>query len=119
MDSHLPSGSQLWSRVLCDDYLEQVCGSLRVSVFPGRLLHLPRLASRVTLAVRADARDVIYLYIYLSPGTCTALSLRPGHVRATWGDHIRHQAPGYARSAAVFRRLIAPQPQLCTGRVGC
>ena len=41
-----------------------MCACLAVSVFPGRLIHLPRLASRVTLAVRADARDVIYLSIY-------------------------------------------------------
>ena len=38
-----------------------MCACLAMSVFPGRLIHLPRLASRVTLAVRADARDVIYL----------------------------------------------------------
>ena len=42
-----------------------MCACLAVSVFPGRLIHLPRLASRVTLAVRANARDVIYLPIYL------------------------------------------------------
>ena len=51
-----------------------LCACLAVSVFPGRL---PCLASRVTLAVRADARDVlsiylsdardvIYLYLYTS-----------------------------------------------------
>ena len=40
-----------------------MCACLAASVFPGRLLLLPRLASRVTLAVRADARDVIYLSI--------------------------------------------------------
>ena len=43
-----------------------MCACLAVSVFPGRLIHLPRLASRVTMAVRAGARDVIYLSIYLS-----------------------------------------------------
>ena len=31
---------------------------------PDQLLVLPRLASRVTLAVRADARDVMYLSFY-------------------------------------------------------
>ena len=39
------------------------CACLAVSVFPGRLIHLPRLAPRVTLAVRADAKAVIYLSI--------------------------------------------------------
>ena len=44
-----------------------MCACLAVSVFPGRLIHLPRLASRVALAIRADARDVIYLSIYTYP----------------------------------------------------
>ena len=39
------------------------CACLAGSVFPGLFIHLPRLAPRVTLAVRADARDVIYLSI--------------------------------------------------------
>ena len=38
-----------------------MCACLAVSVFPGRLILVPRVASRVTLAVRADARDVIYI----------------------------------------------------------
>ena len=42
-----------------------MCACLAVSVFPGLSILVPRLASRVTLAVRADARDVIYLSIYL------------------------------------------------------
>ena len=66
------------------DYLPLVCRSLQpgillfrqlspvllcvaclaVSVFLGLSALVPRLASRVTLAVRADARDVIYLSIY-------------------------------------------------------
>ena len=42
-----------------------MCACLAVSVFPGVSILVPQLASRVTLAVRADARDVIYLSIYL------------------------------------------------------
>ena len=40
-----------------------MCACLAVSVFPGFSVLAPRLASRVTVAVRADARDVIYLSI--------------------------------------------------------
>ena len=38
-----------------------VCACLAVSVSLGLSVIVPRLASRVTLAVRADARDAIYL----------------------------------------------------------
>ena len=37
---------------------------LAVPVFPGPSILVPRLASRVTPAVRADARDVMYPFIY-------------------------------------------------------
>ena len=46
-----------------------MCACLAVSVFSGRFIHLPRLASRVTLAVRADGRDVIYLSILCTQST--------------------------------------------------
>ena len=42
-----------------------VCLPGCVGVFYLRLLLLPRLASPVTLAVRADARDVIPMYLSL------------------------------------------------------
>ena len=42
-----------------------MCACLAVAVFPGLSILVPHLASRVTLAVRADARDVMYIYIYL------------------------------------------------------
>ena len=50
-----------------------VCACLAVSVFPGLSVLVPRSASRVTLAVRADARDLIYLSIYHSALLCSAL----------------------------------------------
>ena len=40
-------------------------GVLGCVVSPGLSVFVPRLASRVTVAVRPDARDVIYLSIYL------------------------------------------------------
>ena len=52
---------------LCHDVSSlAMCACLAVSVFPGLSILVPRLAPRVTLAVRADASwDVIYLSIYL------------------------------------------------------
>ena len=43
-----------------------LCACLGVSVSPGFLVLVPRVASRIALAVRADAREVIYISIYLS-----------------------------------------------------
>ena len=40
---------------------------LALSVSPGLPALVPRLASRVTLAVRADARDVIFIYVDIYP----------------------------------------------------
>ena len=53
-----------------------MCACLAVSVFPGLSILLSRLASRVTLAVRADARHVLYLTFYVcSPsGLCATLA---------------------------------------------
>ena len=52
-----------------------MCACLAVSVFPGLSILVPRLASRVTLAVRADAREC---NIYLSDARdVTHLSIYP------------------------------------------
>ena len=79
--------------------LDHHCACLAVSVFPGLSIHLPRVASRVTLAVRAEARDVTFLSISLGHLIGRALVLR-----AHWFLVLLRRA--YVRS---FRRL----PNLC------
>ena len=72
-----------------------LCACLAVSVFPGRFILLPHLASRVTLAVRADARDVI---IYLS----TSRPSGPGQQMSPPSPPGLRTIPGFGQYIKVF-----------------
>ena len=93
-----------------------MCACLAVTVFPGRLVHLPRLASGVTLAVRADARDVIYLSIYQSRSFSTLFSFSP--LRLPSPAARSTAAPGAPPAPPAPRRHCRPPPPLRAGLRG-
>ena len=113
-----------------------MCACLAVSVPPGLLVLLPRLASGVTLAVRADARDVIHISSYHQPvlnrrRACKALFLGAAMTEPldALGHHdshpkMPHPDPPVARGGGTTRSKVnsevlvraAPPPHLAPPR---